>query len=287
MKNYTAAATLVFFLFIALSGCQPERPPVFKEALTFYVSFDDGVNADFALGDKSIYTALSRIDVFQAEAGMNNADHEIVSGKGKWGDAFRFGRKSDTIIFYKSKDNIIYSSQSWSGTISFWLSLDPETDLEPGYTDPIQITDVRYDDASIWVDFTNENPRDFRLGVFGDKDIWSQDTLNSSRDAEFERRTVRVKSPPFSGENWTHVAITYKDLGTAQSAATLYLNGEKIGSIEGIDDPFTWNLEDSNIYIGLNFTGLMDELSIFNTPLTEGQIQELYNMEGGLKPILN
>jgi len=68
--------------------------------------------------------------------------------------------------------------------------------------------------------------------------------------------------------------------------ACLYLDGEKKGAVSGVDDPFTWELEESNIFLGLGFTGLMDELSIFNKPLTEDQVMELYLLKGGLKSIL-
>lgn len=286
MKNLKFKLIIIGGLIVQLFSCQSDSSFDFKNALTFYVSFDNGTNADYAKGDNNIYTANSRRSLDEIQVGMKNTDHQIVIGKGHLGNAFKFGRTSDKVIFYKSKDNLEYNPQNWSGTISFWLSLDPSTDLEPGYTDPIQITDTSYDDASIWVDFTKENPRDFRLGVIGDKDVWSLDTLNSPLMVEFEKRFVRVKKPPFSKGSWTHVLITYSALGNTQSLASLYLNGQKMGTISGIDDPFTWDLEKSNIYIGLSFIGLMDELSIFNKPLSDDEVMELYQLKGGIKSIL-
>lgn len=286
MRTITIKWIVIGVVALQLFSCRSDSSSEFKNALTFYVSFDNGTTADYALGDRNIYTATSGKNLDNIQAGMNNPDHQIIEGEGQSGDAFKFGKKSDKVIFYKSKDNIAYTPQNWSGTISFWLKLDPATDLEPGYTDPIQITDTRYNDASIWVDFTDKNPRDFRLGVIGDIDVWSLDTLKSSAEVEFEKRLVRVKELPFTKAGWTHVLITYRALGTAQSLASLYLNGEKMGTINGIDDPFTWDVEKSNIYIGLNFTGLMDELSIFNKPLTDSQVMELYQLKGGIKSIL-
>ena len=258
--------------------------------MTFYASFDNGTTADFALGDANMYTANasygnSRRVLKGIQVGMNNSDHRIIEGKGQSGSAFEFGKKSSNVIFYKSKDNIAYDPKNWSGTISFWLSVDPSTDLG-GYTDPIQITDANYNDASIWVDFTDEDPPDFRLGVIGDKNSWTLDTLNSPFMVEFEKRLVNVESPPFTRKTWTHILITYDGLGTPQSLASLYLNGKKKGAISGIDDPFTWELDESNIFLGLGFTGLMDELSIFNKSLTDKQAMELYQLKGGIKSIL-
>ncbi|MFK7936921.1 MAG: hypothetical protein AB8G22_25630, partial [Saprospiraceae bacterium] len=154
MKNINII--LIGTLFFQLISCQSNSNSAFKNALTFYVSFDQGTKADYALGDPNIYTADSRDSLDGMQVGMNNSDYQIVKGKGQFGDAFEFGKMSDKFVFYQSKDNITYDSKNWSGTISFWLSLDPATDLEPVYNDPIQITDTRFNDASIWVDFTDK-----------------------------------------------------------------------------------------------------------------------------------
>lgn len=290
MKVLNISLVLIGALFLQLFSCQSNSSSAFKNALTFYASFDNGTSADFALGDTNIYTATatyanSRRHLEGIHVGMNNPDHRIAEGKGQIGNAFEFGKKSNSVIFYKGKDNIAYHPQNWSGTISFWLSVDPTTDLD-GYTDPIQITDTDFNDASIWVDFTDEDPRDFRLGVIGDRNAWTLDTLNSPISTVFEKRTVSIKTPLFTRITWTHILIVYEGLGTVNSLASLYLNGEKVGTISGIDDPFSWELEKSNIFLGLNFTGLMDELSIFNQALTAEEAMELYQLEGGIKSIL-
>lgn len=286
MKNCNIILIIIGALSLLVSSCQSNTTSELKSALTFHASFDDGMLADYALGDKNMYTAESRRKLDSAQVGMNNTDHQFLKGKGRFGDALEFGKKSRKVVFYKSKDNIAYSPNNMSGTVSFWLSLNPAVDLAPGFTDPIQITDVSYNDASIWVDFTKENPRDFRLGVIGDLASWSLDTLDSSQEIEFEKRLVRVNNPPFTNDDWTHIAITYNTIGTSKSAYSLYVNGRKNGTVKGIDDPFTWELEKSNIYLGLSFIGLMDELSIFNKPLTDEEVLEMYELKDGVKSIL-
>lgn len=282
--------TILGALALLFISCESHSGSGLKNALTFYASFDNGTTADFALGDDNIYTANAKyVDskrvLEQVQSGMHNTDHKIVKEKGKFGDAFEFTKTDNKVIFYKSKDNIAYDVQSWSGTISFWLSVNPSTDLD-GYTDPIQITDASYNDASIWVDFTDATPPAFRLGVIGDKNVWTKDTLNSSVKEVFDRRITSVQTPPFTRSTWTHVSITYSALGTANSVANLYLDGEKVGTVSGVDDPFTWKLEESNIFLGLGFNGLMDELSIFNKPFTDEEVKELYNLKEGIKSIL-
>jgi len=291
MKSNYFSTIIIALLLLQLFSCQSDSSSELKNALTFYASFDGGTDADFALGDANMYTAKGsyvdmRRKLEEIQAGMHNSHHSIAEGKGQFGSAFEFGKeKSNQVVFYKSQNNIAYNSQNWSGSISFWLSVDPSTDLE-GYTDPVQVTDVNFNDASIWVDFTDADSPNFRLGVIGDKSAWSQDTLDSPFTVEFEKRLVTVEKPRFTRSTWTHVLITYDGLGTANSLASLYLNGEKMGVVSGIDDPFTWELEESNIFLGLGFTGLMDDLSIFNQALTDQQAMELYQLKGGIKSIL-
>ena len=275
-------------LIFPLMSCQSNSE--IKNALTFYSSFDKGANADFALGDATIYSAEARYEnsnriLDDIREGIEDTKNELIKGAGLFGNAIRFDRTGSKVVFYMGEENIAYNSQDWSGTISFWLKVDPSTELD-GYTDPIQITDTNFNDASIWVDFTDKAPRDFRLGVFGDNEKWTRDTLNMTSREAFAKRLVTVKAAAFKGDSWTHVAIAYKHLGTSESVASLYLNGVEQGNISGISDPFSWELSESKIFLGLNFNGYMDELAIFNQSFTDQQIMALFQLEGGIQSIL-
>lgn len=283
---------------LALHSCKPEKKTTtttdtlpttspLKEALTFYASFDTGVNADFALGDARLYTIPNRKAKDSAQVGLHKPDISRQKGKGKFGHGLVFAKRSPGYIYYPSAKNIAYNQEDWSGAVSFWLRLDPATDLEPGYCDPIQITDVSYNDAAIWVDFTKENPRDFRLGVIGDRDVWNPKPEGPDNENPiFNQRLTPVQNPPFSKAKWTHVLINFSNLNTKNGKASLYLNGEHKGTREPIDTPFTWDLAQSNIYLGLGYIGLMDELSIFNRDLTDEEITTLYGLEHGVHTLL-
>lgn len=284
---------ILIVCFLLLMQCSPsskeqstdkDKESALKNALTFFAGFDGDHKANFSRGDENMYTAPSRQKLDSSVAGMKYPNHELSDDKGKFGGALRFGAKTDTVTYYKAKGIVSYSPNGWTGSMSLWLKLNPAEDLEPGYTDPIQITDVNYNDASIWLDFTQENPRDFRLGVFGDLIEWSKDTVDTSQEEEFERRLVRVKNPPFTRTDWTHIVVNYERLGTSDSKASLYVNAKKIGDVQGIDDPFTWDLDKANIYLGLNFIGMMDELSFFDRPLTT---EEIIKLQEGIGSILN
>ncbi|WP_299436751.1 LamG-like jellyroll fold domain-containing protein [uncultured Aquimarina sp.] len=258
-----------------------------KEALTFYASFDKGVEADFALGDPQLYTVPSRKARDSAQVGLHKKDISIAKGQGLHGDGLLYGSDSKGYIYYPSTDNIAYNTQDWSGAVSFWLNLDPATDLDPGYCDPIQITDVSYNDASIWVDFTKDNPRDFRLGVIGDKTAWKKDTtISDNDDQDFIKQLLPVSKPPFAKGTWTHILINFKGLNTEKGETSLYINGILKGERNGITDPFSWELDKSNIYLGLGYIGLMDELSIYNRNLTQKEITTLHALENGVHTLL-
>ena len=252
------------------------------DALTFHASFDNGLDADRAGGDPRLYTAPSYEEQDRAEPGLGTSPVMLAEGAGRLGHALRFTERNRHAVFFKADGNAGYSPAGWSGTVSFWLSLDPATDLEPGFCDPIQITDAAYNDAAIWVDFTGANPRQFRLGVFGDLEAWNPDELGPNDNPAFNERLTVVDEPPFAGDRWTHVVITHAGLGRPGGAATLYLDGERMpGGADDIDEPFTWDVERGAIRLGVNYVGLFDELSLFDRPLTDDEVRALHALEGG------
>ena len=301
MRNKSLRKIVVFIIpifAVIMYSCKQEKKPIkttivnpsnanLKEALTFYASFDKGVDADFSLGDKRMFTVPNRKAIDSARVGLYKPDISRQEGKGKYGYGLVFTERSKGNIYYPSEKNIAYSKENWSGAISFWLRLDPATDLEPGYCDPIQITDVSYNDAAIWVDFTKENPRDFRLGVIGDRNVWNPNPEGPDNENPiFNERLTGVKNPPFGSDQWTHILINFSNLNTDNGQASLYMNGEHKGARKNIDTPFTWDLSKSNIYLGLGYIGLMDELAIFNRALTAKEITALYELENGVHTIL-
>ncbi|WP_299211268.1 LamG-like jellyroll fold domain-containing protein [uncultured Dokdonia sp.] len=259
-----------------------------KSSLTLYASFDNGINADFALGDSQLYSVPNRRARDSAQVGLHKSGVAISKEEGRYGDALLFTEDSKGYIYYPSKNNIAYNLTNWNGAISFWLSLDPTTDLDPGYCDPIQITDVSYNDAAIWVDFTKENPRDFRLGVIGDRTSWNPTPEGADNENPiFNEQLIPVSNPPFVKGTWTHILINYTGLNTDQGKAALYMNGELKGIRKEIKDPFTWELDNSNIYLGLGYIGLMDELSVYDKHLSQEEITTLYTLEKGVHQLLD
>jgi len=258
-----------------------------RESLTFHASFDKTVDADFAQGDKQLYTANSYKSREDAKPGLHHPEVYLAPGAGRFGGALKFAKSNRKAVYYPAAKNVAYQPTSWNGTVSFWLSLDPETDLEPGYCDPVQVTDEDPLDAALWVDFTRDDkPRHFRLGVFGDLKSWNPKDLPLEKNPDFLKRLVVVKKTPFARGRWTHVVVTHQGLGGPKGGvAKLYLDGALQGQTPIISEPFGWNLERAAIRLGVSYVGLFDDLSVFNRDLSEQEVKSLHQLKDGVKSL--
>lgn len=255
-------------------------------ALTFHASFDNGPDADFALGDKHLYSAPPTDDSNTDAAlipGLGEPPLAILHDQGRFGAALEFTREQSHRILFKAEQNVAYAEGAFQGTASFWLSTDP-AEIPVDYSDPFQLTDKNYDNACIWVDFTkNDTPSDFRLGVFGNKDEWDI-TTHGAKSEEFFFRLAKIAEPPFAKGAWTHVVITWEGLDSAQGGrARLYLNGDYRASSGLVREHFTWNPANATIRLGTgHFVGLFDDIAIFNRALTADEIRALYGLDHGV-----
>lgn len=257
-----------------------------KTHLTFLASFDKGFDADLSRADKRIYTAQD-LERKKSTAGMEIAHVKLAEGVGKFGNALHFEKKTTQTLFF-SGAAIGYRSENWSGTASVWMRLDPDEDLRPGYCDPLLISDKQWDRAAFFIDFDKDLPRDFRLGVFPDFEVWNPQNTPWEKIPAADRPMVVVRRPPFRGDSWTHVCFTWEGANHPDSLAgraSLYLNGEWQGS-NSQNLRYTWNPEQVAIMLGIYYVGLMDELAIFDSALTAEQVKCLYELPGGLSALV-
>jgi hypothetical protein len=254
-------------------------PGALRSSVTLHASFDKGLQADTARGDRQIYHAPDYKRQKEAQPGLGDVDAALEPRIGVGGGgAVRFRSKNTRALFFRGDRHVTLAA----GTISFWLRLDPQQDLAPGYTDPIQITDKAYNDSGIWVDFTRDDvPRQFRLGVFGSLKAWNPNNTPSDKNPDFIPRLVAVQRPPFTREQWTHVVATWSGLNAANGSASLFLNGKLIGTRE-IRESFQWDSSMLAIRLGVNYSGLMDEVAAFDRALTPAEVASLY--AAGAKP---
>jgi hypothetical protein len=256
-----------------------------SQALTFHASFDNGPDADFALGDPRLYSASQPASHGSGtpSLGLGDPPLSIVQDRGKYGAALEFAQANSHVVLYKAAQNVAYSTAAFSGTVSFWMSLEP-SEIPGTYCDPLQITDKKYSDACIWVDFTkNDTPSDFRLGVFGDASVWDPDNKEGGGE-RFFWRLVKVAEPPFAKGRWTHVAVTWDGLNSSQDGrARLYFDAEYQGASGRIAEPFTWDVSNAYIRLGTgHYVGLFDDIAIFNRALSLEEIRAVYGLNSGI-----
>ncbi len=249
-----------------------------KTSLVFHASFDSGLDADFSKGDKTCYSK-------KGVPCVPNDDVKLVATGGKYGGCVHFPKKGVTRPQFSGVGMLGYNAQSWNATVSIWLKLTPDEDLEPGYCDPVQITGDDTKKGYIFLEFSkDETPRYFRYAVRPLFHIWNPTNVQWA-DIPFEKRPmVQVSKPPFTRETWTHVAFTLSNVNSkvAKPSGSLYLNGQKQGSIENWDLSLGWDPASVALVLGASYVGHQDDLAVFDRALLDAEIMQLVQLDGGV-----
>jgi lysophospholipase L1-like esterase len=267
---------------------RPE-PEMLRSAVTFYLSFDKDLKADFAGGSRELSTRYTRPDMktFDFEKGYPEKAFRVAEGKGISGGALeavdvlpRNGR-----IFYPAKGNIAFKKGGWGGSVSLWLKTDPDTLLKTKFCDPVQITQKGANNGGIWCDFNDQKPRDLRMGTFpavpeGQKPIAESDP---------KAPMIPAKQIGFKADDWHHLVLSWNNFDTGKKDAhtVLYIDGKKKGELKDIELAMDWDLEKAGIYIAVNYIGLLDEFAVFNRPLTVDEVNRLHEKPALLSGLRN
>jgi hypothetical protein len=274
------AASLALVLGELHPGAQTDA---LRQALTFHASFDGTVAASHAAGDPALYWTPALKQRQDAKPGLpQSGEVQHAAGAGRFGDALRFTSRKSPAVFFQGHRNVPYAAADWSGTVSFWLSTDPQGQLEPGFCDPVQITPRAWNDGAFFVEF-EKRPEGvpFRLGAYADLNVWNPAQRRFADIPAAERPLIAVDAPPFAAGKWTHVLFTFEhfNTGKADGVVRLYLDGEPRGLLGARQQTFTWDPQQTIIALGLNYIGLLDEFSIFDRALTDAEIHTLHGLK--------
>lgn len=277
-------------LFIPFSSLAAPANDALRESLTLCASFDQGVNADYARGDAQLHGSMGRGKAHVVAPGLPATNTiRIAKGAGKFDDALQFTRKTEALVFYKGPKNVDYRETNWSGTISFWLKLDPEKDLEPGYCDPLQLTAGNWANGVFFAEFSkDETPRHFRFAMRPLERIYNPKNLGWEAIPAAERPMVQIEKPPFSREQWTHVVFTWENAntGSKNGIGRLYLNGAPSGEFKDWDLTVKWNPEQMVLNLGAAYVGLFDDLAIFDRALSASEVKMVNAAPKGVRTLL-
>jgi hypothetical protein len=252
-----------------------------KSALVFHASFDSTLNADISRGDKTCYSK-------KGVPCVPNEEVKVLPSGGKFGGCLHFPKKGVTRPMFSGVDMLGYNDQDWNATVSIWLRLTPDEDLEPGYCDPVQIVGDDGKKGFIFLEWSkDETPRFFRYAIRPLFEIWNPTNVPWA-DIPFEKRPmVQLTKAPFSRDAWTHVAFTIAHVNskTAKPSGSLYLNGTKKGSIENWDLRFAWKPESVALVLGASYVGHQDDLAVFDRTLSDAEITQLFELKQGVSSL--
>jgi len=283
MKTSLTSLVLALLQFtIALSvPAAPPAPPSptpLARALTLHASFDNSLNADFAVGDKTCY------DQSGAQPAAPNDDVTIAPNAGRFGGALHVKRKNTFWPAFKDAGSLNYNDKNWSTTVALWMKLDPDNDLEPGYCDPVQINGDDGAKGFIFLEWSkDERPRYFRFAIQPLRTIWNPAGTPWDEIPFDKRPMVQVERAPFSHDDWTHVVFTIENANdkTKPQRGRLYINGQPQGSIENWELTLGWKPESVMLVLAASYVGHIDDLATFNRALTAEEVTQLYNLKSG------
>jgi hypothetical protein len=259
-----------------------------RKAVTLYASFDEALKADFGGGELTFSTRFNHPTEkgqFEFVKGMTPKVFRIAKGRGVAGGALeatdvlpRNGR-----AFFPARGNLAYKKGGWGGAVSVWINTDPSKLFKTSFCDPIQITQKGANNGGIWFDFNDAKPRDLRMGVFPAV----ADGQKSLAESDPAAPMVRVPGVAFKAGDWHHVALTWENLDTGKkdAKAILYIDAKRIGEVAGRDLAMGWELDRAGIYVAVNYVGLLDELALFNRPLSAAEVALLHRRPALLAPL--
>lgn len=253
-------------------------------ALTFHASFDSGLDADFSRGSTACTVKQGKTVV----PAVANDELKVVPGAGRFGGALHFTRKGATRPQFKGDGVLGYNDKNWSASVSVWLKLDPDKDLEPGYCDPVQIVGDDTKKGFIFLEWSkDESPRHFRFAIRPRVELWNPNNLDWAKMTPAQRPAVNLERAPFSRDAWTHAVFSFENLNdkAKKPVGRLYLNGKLMGTIENWDLTLGWDPAQVFLVLGASYVGHLDDLAVFNRALTAAEVKQLFALKKGVAEI--
>jgi hypothetical protein len=272
-------------LLSATAGFAADNLKSLRDALTHHVSFDRTLDADFSRGDAKAHTAGSAP---KGQPAVQMSDViTIAPGAGKFGGALQVTKKNPFRPYYNGPGVLDYKAANWSGSVSIWLRLTPDEDLEPGYCDPVQIVGGDNKKGFMFLEWSkDEKPREFRYAIRPLVELWNPQNKDWAKMTDAERPAVNLKTAPFSRTKWTHALFTFDRLNAGKAGVgKLYLDGKPMGTIKGWDLTLGWEPEKVQLVLGAAYVGLMDDLAVFNRALTDAEVKQVYALKNGIKDL--
>lgn len=273
---------VALLLLPSLAVAAPADLQPLRAALTLHAPFDDSFDAAFSRGDtKMIPTGAPR----KGEPAMQMKDViKLAPGEGRFGGALLVTKKNQFRPAFKGPGVLDYKPANWSGTVSIWLRLTPDEDLEPGYCDPVQIVAGDTKKGFIFLEWSkDEKPREFRYAIRPLVEIWNPQNKDWAKMTDAERPMVKLNHTPFSRTKWTHVVFTFDRLNAGKAGiGKLYIDGRPQATLQGWDLTLGWEAEKVQLVLAAAYVGRMDDLAVFNRALSDAEVRQVFGLRNGI-----
>ena len=254
-----------------------------RRGLTFHAPFDARFDASLSADDP-----VSRVRVSGKMAPTPPGPEIKLAADGRFGGCLVFPKKGSVRPEYAATKSLAYGTTDWSATVSVWLRLDPDKDLEPGYCDPVQIIGDDMKKGFIFLEWSKDHaPRHFRFAVRPLYHLWNPDAVGWEQIPDERRPMVKMEQAPFRRDRWTHVAFVLDHINdhAAPPRARLHIDGRQIGVIQGHDLTFGWDPAAIRLVLGAAYVGSLDDLAVWNRALSAEEIARLYALPGGVETL--
>ncbi len=238
----------VLVLALLFLGCsRPEDPQKaidnLAASMSFYASYEDGMDAAYARDDRRIYSAPSYDALDERGPWYWGQDVKLAYDSGISGHALGFTGGLTQALFYTGEANTPWAD---GGAVSVWLN--------PGEFSgaPLAVTGVDPFAPAAAIDFSSDP---IQLAV---------------RAIQGEGAAV----PPEG--DWVHVVISISNPRSG-GKVTVYVNGEESTSFDLTDPDHSWDSARSMMRLGVNYVGLIDELATFDRAVTPAEVRLLHD----------
>ena len=107
MRRTVLSGAVAGLILFGSSGLTAQDP--LRQALAFHASFDNGLDAAFALGNPKLLTAPTFARRAEATPGLPvTGETTHAKGQGRFGDALRFTTRRKPLVFFEGGPNVPY-----------------------------------------------------------------------------------------------------------------------------------------------------------------------------------
>lgn len=281
---HTSLALILFVMLLASTLQATSQEEEVRAAVSFYSSFDESPRGDFGQGDLDLWTRSEHETEKGKHVFAKGYDTKlvrVVRDKGVQGGALELvgDLPRNGILYYPAAGKLAHQRGGWSGAFSIWVKPSAQTP----FCDIVYITQKRWNNGGIWFDFNHDKERDLRVGTFPAV----PDGQEGPKETDANIPMLRIAKNALRFDDWNHVVMSWErlDTGRKEGVSRIYIDAKLVGEIKERDLAMNWDLEQTRIFLGFKYMGLLDEFALFKRSLAESEVALLQRQPALLAPL--